>query len=134
LYGYDFTDIVLDRVLERSACDYFLFTNGDNLYSRYFFSAASSHMKDGIDLIAVDFACHHAGNHLRQVLFYNSGIDLGAALVSRRSIDATGARFLRGQVNATTRAYYADWLFFAALLADNATSTALIRQILFMHL
>ncbi|CAE7921235.1 unnamed protein product, partial [Symbiodinium sp. KB8] len=57
MFGYDATDAMLSRILketrdQRDAGGWLLVTNGDNLYSSFFFEAVKQHMDGPADLIA----------------------------------------------------------------------------------
>eukprot|EP00906_Rhabdomonas_costata_P023335 RCo033592 len=63
-YGYIITDMLVDLLLSRrwrgslQRCDYFLFTNSDNLYLPEFMPAVRARMQAGVDLIASHFISH----------------------------------------------------------------------------
>ncbi|UJR32545.1 hypothetical protein I4U23_020007 [Adineta vaga] len=71
-YGYQLTDRVLKYIYDNSipyasACQYIMFTNGDNYYSRYFGSKIIPHMKAGYDIIAWGFVSHHSWPEFQEI-------------------------------------------------------------------
>lgn len=130
LYGYDATDLALELSLHSGgSCDYYLFTNGDNLYANALFQTPATLMRQSIDMIAFDFVSHHHHNKLNSVEFFNSYVDLGAVLVSRRAIQEANATF----VGNRTSCFACDWYFFASLLNRTDVTTRIVREVLFLH-
>jgi len=139
LYGYDATQLVLDSMMlgggggGGSDCTYFLFTNGDNLYSRYLFTSLHDKMQARVDLIAFDFVSHHIGNQMHPVAFQFAEIDLGSALVTRAVLQTTKATFFR-EPDHYYRAYSGDWTLFEKLMTDRNMQRAIVRKVLFLHM
>jgi hypothetical protein len=138
-YGYHQTDEELDRLLaeDHSPCEYFLFTNGDNAYSRHFLHEVRPLLVAKRDLVGVHFISGHywpkrgGKNLLIETQWEHMKVDLGAVLV--RSDVIGDVRFMKEGDSVKEELWDADWRFFAALLDKNAT-TAITPQVLFMHM
>ena len=146
-YGYEATDHMLQAILHwnnetkmtgnekltQTFCEYLLFTNSDNIYNKAYFETVISKMNEKIDLIGTTYVTHHTKglsprNMVIKPKFVRSRIDLGAVLISKKSI-------LRRPNIAFLQCYYliaADWFFFEKLLAQNS-STYIFQQCLFFH-
>ncbi len=141
MFGYDATQRVLEMLLARpnqstldeSMCRYFLFTNGDNLYSRYLFNELHDAMTARVDLIAYDFISHHIGHRLHAVAFKFADIDLGSAVVSHAALAKTNATFFR-EPDRNYRAHSSDWTLFEKLLAKQDVTRTIVRKVLFLHM
>lgn len=95
-YGYLHSDLVVvdlreGRVAGVPECDYFAFTNGDNMYNAAFLPAVLPHMRNKVDLIGFEFntryphysnAVMHPNvpNQQLQTKFEVTFIDKGAAI------------------------------------------------------
>ena len=108
-YGYCVTQYILDRYVLDSAskCDWVLFTNGDNLLSRYLIQKAgiaNKRIEEVQDMILFDFISHHMrrardGNkHQNQAIAVtarNSMVDLSSVLFKVSKIrNCTSAKFI----------------------------------------
>jgi hypothetical protein len=70
-FGYGMTDRALsyfyNQTMESpSLCQYVVFTNGDNFYSKIFGTRILPHMKNGKDIIAWGFVSHHYKPHYKE--------------------------------------------------------------------
>lgn len=133
-YGYVATDLALEDAMyghwpvgrdgaPRFACDTFVVTNGDNLYTAEWFRATARSIAQGYDLVATNWVSHYAWDSsvwdartAEQLIagaphecgsmragadmemwaaddLHINCIDLGAVLFKRWIMDATGARF-----------------------------------------
>jgi hypothetical protein len=136
-YGYAETEYGLKYMVQNNVgCSYYLFTNGDNIYSRYLFQEIAEPMGNGTDIICWDFVSHHLRNGVPNTMirseFKRKHIDLGSCIISHNFIRDTGAEFLPQGIH-TTDLYARDWYFIDNLMKHNA-SKIIIPQILFMHL
>lgn len=129
-WGYDATDELLAHLISNAGqCDYFLFTNGDNYYSHYLFTELDRHLVDRTDIVAFDYI-HRT--EPKSVEFRHSLIDLGAAVISRSSIEKTKVRFLPRGLE-TPEMVARDWYFFERILSMPNAKTKIIRKTLFVH-
>ena len=148
-YGYAYTDAAIAYLLEKTTCAYFLFTNGDNLYTAGFIDDyILADMIQKIDIIAFNFVTRYISGplpHLNdksfddgtrkvvQVKFEVAHIDLGAFVIR--------ANFLRDNPNmrfvSITRELERDWSVADGLLIvqanEIASSRRIHRQILLIH-
>ncbi|KAJ3373489.1 hypothetical protein HDU91_006890 [Kappamyces sp. JEL0680] len=146
-YGYAYTDAAIDLLLANKArypCDYFLFTNGDNLYASGFIDDyLDRDMKQDLDIIAFDFISHHKWSDARQegyhvtdgtrvsinADFRTMHVDLGAFVIKAEFLAGHHLRFVRaGQTDFFT----ADGSFIeqAAALTDRKR---VHHQVLMIH-
>jgi len=144
-FGYLQSDIILREMVSTNnfACEYVLFTNGDNLYAHDFFRAILPFMQEKYDMLAVEFVSHYClvqgqihrnGQCDAQVFtqFRTAWIDLGAAVVRVGHIRRRGVTFIRdeerhGGVNLRV----ADGRYFETLA--RAAKTKIVRRTLFFH-
>ncbi|KAI8817627.1 uncharacterized protein EV422DRAFT_570371 [Fimicolochytrium jonesii] len=164
-YGYAYTDAVIDRLVHAEAhpksstlpaCEYILFTNGDNLYSSRLGKLVIPLMRNKVDLIGFDFLSGHAtpdtehdpengvfdDGTLRHipVNFKTNGIDLGSSIHRFSVIRDGNLRFLNlsnvhpglDADTAMERLSMADGTFVEKMAAVS-DSAARVRQILLMH-
>eukprot|EP01084_Bolivina_argentea_P225949 381737_1 len=104
-FGYYMTNEMLKFVIEHNKqkykCKYFLFTNSDNQYHRDWLKTINKSMIDEVDLIGVHWITHYPRWGTKHLTFIHprflpspvDHMDLGAVLVSVRSIKVTNARF-----------------------------------------
>ncbi|KAA0158140.1 hypothetical protein FNF28_06380 [Cafeteria roenbergensis] len=141
MFGYDATDAMLSRILketrdQRDAGGWLLVTNGDNLYSSFFFEAVKQHMDGPADLIATRFLTRYAmptefgkvpNVPLTPAPRMNQ-IDLGCYVTRISRIRELGVNF----VNNTANIRGADGLF-TEKLKLNEDEFVMIPRILFFH-
>lgn len=140
-YGYDYTQYALDYLLQDDKShDYFLFTNGDNLFNADLFKATLPFMDEGNDIIAYDFVTHHHRegimNTLVKVRFQLSFIDLGAALFSHKAITAArkdGLGTFIPERELTKDMFSRDWRFVEELISRPGVTTAIAPGVLLFH-
>jgi len=160
-YGYDATNYALERLLHgdnvQAPCDYFLFTNADNLYGKDFFKIELQSMQAGLDLIGFNFVTRYEQYDLdgsgklvghmpmQQASFALGRIDLGAVLVSAQAIQELGLRFptepgtfsvpdpVLGQI-VHDKLKIADWLFFLSIMnRSGSKGQVMMHEVPFMH-
>jgi len=87
--GYVDSNEELERLLEEGWCEYFLWTNGDNMYDYDYLDSMLPLMLLEKHLVLVKFVTHHM-NYIKR---YDHFQDLGAGLVSRWVIGEHNIRF-----------------------------------------
>lgn len=137
VYGYDTTDLVLHSLLAReSICTHFLFTNGDNFYSRSFIYKIQPLISEGKQLIAWDYITHHPRDYnVIKVQIIRGHVDLGSVLVNRQAIElnSTEVKFLP-QGRNTGDLFARDFFFFKQIYDKvGEENVGLIHQVLFAH-
>ena len=143
-YGYSLTDRAIDLLMSSSKCEYFLITNGDNLYSKDFLVGyIYPHMIDRTDMIGISFISHHKWHpESKDGIHYSDGtkipmhgefalnhIDLGACVFSRNVFQNTSDRFIPISAGDYWRA---DGLFITKM-SQKFTKLALRREFLMFH-
>ncbi|KAJ3305442.1 hypothetical protein HDV03_001536 [Kappamyces sp. JEL0829] len=111
-YGYAYTDAAIDLILhdkQTYPCDYFIFTNGDNLYSKGFIDDyIAKDMKQGLDIMAFDFVSRYVWSLPSETEYHTTdgtrlpiradfkvgNLDLGAFVVRAGFIAKWNLRFL----------------------------------------
>jgi len=144
-YGYLQTDLMLEQLSQPSneyGCEYFVATNGDNMYVRDFLGATVQSMREKIDLIGLGFASHYCYEekvcYVQQTPLFSVGrIDLGAALIRKQKLVASGVYFVLDSLKTDPTGsavgfYLADGLFYEKLVRYNAT-TKVIPGVYFIH-
>lgn len=139
-WGYFATDKALNYLLQTGACDYFLFTNGDNYYNLHFFDSVKNYLSNMTTMIAVDFISSHYWKNRRgnqhihiKAAFEHQKVDLGSVLVLGSSISATPrSRFMYSFDDSTTL-WDADWRFFQGILQKPSTTTVVVPRVLMVH-
>jgi len=134
-WGYEATNYAIEKMLhDKVPCEYFLFTNADNLYARGFLKTGLPGMLSGLDLLGFNFvtrylqATGHEHMPMLDAGFAMSHIDLGAVLVSAKPIKEANIRF-NPDNNITT-----DWSFFEAILnLSNGRSATFYPEMHFIH-
>jgi len=140
-WGYDATNLALNDVLQqpsKNTCEYFLFTNADNIYGRKFLEMGVPAMDLGRDLIGSNFVTRYVQGEpgkpwtykamlpVHDAGFSEAHIDLGAVLVSAEAIRETGLRF--------TNLETADWKFFEAIMQRaNGQGHIFIDELQYIH-
>lgn len=154
-YGYLATDIALEQILEDHDCDYFLFTNGDNLYTRTLFTHTLPYMQSKFDVIGFDFISRYCLGEPNtytarpgcEVEFFTqlraSEIDLGAALYRTEQLKTLENRFLVDKLRMYTNPldiesiqginYWGLDARFMYTAKEAANSFTVIRRVLFVH-
>lgn len=136
-YGYDYTQYALDYILQGDEShDYFLFTNGDNLFNADFLKATLPFMDEGNDIIAYDFVSHHQSNTLIKVRFQFTFIDLASALFSHKAIAAArkdGRGTFTPERELTKDMFFRDWRFVEELISRPGVTTAIAPGVLLFH-
>lgn len=157
-FGYEATNHALNELLHghdtQATCDYFLFTNADNLYSSMFLQFGLQSMVEGFDLIGFNFVTKYGqfletNNYsapyvpsmpMRNASFNLGHIDLGAVLVSGQAIQWANARFptdtgsvsvwddLDGVRMTHDRLNISDWLFFDSILKRPGSRGRVMRH------
>jgi len=135
-WGYRATNYALEFLLDetnmervpsmrpKQTCDYFLFTNADNLYNAEFLETIHPGMRQRLDLLGVGVVTHHprqsqTDNETKNNLvmqnagFARAHVDLGAVTVSKAAILSAGARFSEEDKAA-------DWLFFDGIMKNRS--------------
>lgn len=110
-YGFLQTDLVVEDLSSSNHnCDYFLATNGDNLYSTDFLKVTVPHLRKSVDLVAVEFVSHYCyasasewipriGCYNQHYTSYNLGrIDLGAAMFRKQKVIDSDIRFVKNSL------------------------------------
>jgi len=140
-WGYEATNYATEKLLDDNVpCEYFLFTNADNLYARGFLETGLPGMLSGLDLLGFNFITRYPqadaqGNWIRKphmpvvgAGFTLGHIDLGAVLVSAKAMKETGIRF--DPKNAETQ----DWQFFESILKRPAgKGSTFYAELHFIH-
>ncbi|KAL7543262.1 hypothetical protein ACHAXR_012764 [Thalassiosira sp. AJA248-18] len=135
-YGYDVTDLVLEHLLVSECnCTHFLFTNGDNFYSRSLVEWIQPSISDGKQLIAWDFLSHHKRKYnVIQVQFIRQHVDLGSVLVDRRAIEVNPHVKFLPQGGRTVDLFARDFFFFKEIYDRvGPQNISVIHQVLFAH-
>ncbi|KAJ3347610.1 hypothetical protein HDU91_006738 [Kappamyces sp. JEL0680] len=150
-FGYSHTDAAINYLLENEAnykCDFFLFTNGDNLYSNKFIDDYLQHdFEDGYDIIIFDFISRYqstiAGSwgdqhddgtrKVVQSKFQRRYIDLGAFVI-RASLmkEDPNLRFVETCRNTQYGFFEADGYLIEASVRK-PTKNMVHRQVLMVH-
>ncbi len=145
MYGYDATDAALATVLRETTGQpdqggWLLVTNGDNVYSRFFFSAVKELMHGPAQVISTRFTTNHHrevpghGNQRNSVLpatYVNSQIDLGSFVTRMSRIRQFGSHFVVG-ASDRKQLFSADWKFLESLQLEG-DEFANIPRVLFSH-
>jgi len=155
-FGYDMTDHALSYLYEQnlqspSICQYVVFTNGDNFYTKNFASKLIPHMKQGKDMIGWGFVSHHGKPH------YQEKIDPHRKAMPEIVDDATGKctpiELRAGFADLGSVAYRLAFIqkhnlsfrstggsysfgsdgFFVTQAASRANVSVVLRQTLFVH-
>lgn len=105
-FGYSYTDAAIDLLLfdkKVYPCDYFIFTNGDNLYTSGFIDKyIKKDMQDAVDMVGFDFISRYeqyspfvhdqifddGSRKVKEATFTVGGIDLGAFVIRKSVIEA----------------------------------------------
>ncbi|CAM9599785.1 unnamed protein product [Chrysoparadoxa australica] len=169
-YGYILSDLLMQHSLHKGTsdmladvppCDYFLLTNGDNLYSPYLMPSLLKYLRAGVDLIGFDFTSHYQRQVKKQIgdmtkttilqhqtlhcQFKVSHIDKGAALIRAKTLwdlDATLVLHLlrdnptlqekpKGRPNEVR---WADGYFYQDFAQRPEVTSVIVPENLFMHL
>ncbi|KAG5189543.1 hypothetical protein JKP88DRAFT_233128 [Tribonema minus] len=157
-YGYILSDLVMDELLHGkmegvAQCDYFMLTNGDNLYSSRLLPSALPYMRTDIDLIGFEFLSHYSIKDNRvdhpgsdqtiHTQFKTLWIDKGAAMFKADTIARLNMTFALGFAREfgrlTTQVLgfkptRIDGNFFTQLAQTEGVSSVIIRRTLLMHL
>lgn len=136
-YGYDYTQYALEKILDRNQdhADYFLFTNGDNLFNEGLFLKVLPYFKDKSDLVAFSFVSHHLRYELLKPIKYElSYIDLSSVFFSKRvlSRNRTSTNFIP-QGPITTGVFEADWHFINRMMGLNDVKASIAPGVLLFH-
>lgn len=151
-YGYSYTDAALNYLMEKDTteqCQYFLITNGDNLYTKSFVDDyILKDMNEGYDIIGYDFISRYKWNPAKVDNFYHDDgskvhisskfavykIDLGAFIIKQEFLSQYDElRFVK-QKQARSNSRYAESDGFFIEYANSKTEKKIIhRQILFIH-
>lgn len=151
-YGYLLSDYVIDDLRQGkyagvSKCNYFMLTNGDNLYHASLIPETLRYMRKGYDLIGFAFSTRYTmkndvvvhrnePNQQYKVVFAVDRIDKGAAIFNasstedinfaKRFVDETGTKFVKHNKRL-------DGFFFQDLNARPGVRSIIIPQVLFVH-
>lgn len=140
-WGYQATNLALGHLLDAAKpgrpCDYFVFTNADNLYGRHFLETGLPGMIEGKDLLGFNFVTRYGvaeglprkpHSPMLNVGWRAGSIDLGAVIVSGNAIREIDAKFDH------TQGAMQDWQFFAAILArPGGKGTEIYEQLQYIH-
>lgn len=153
-YGYLQSDYVMEDLLQGTMgdvtkCDYFLLTNGDNLYNVNLIPLTVKHMRAKVDLIGFDFISKNPANNedtcvrlkphqQMRCKFYPGSIDKGAAMFRADRYASVGMsfalRFLKpGYPYFTERSDWLDGYFFEDFSKSPKTTSVIIDSVLLMH-
>jgi len=118
-WGYEATNYAVEQLFAANApCEYFLFTNADNLYARGFLATGIPGMLEQRDLLGFNFVTRYVqpSTNLGHMPMADAGfrlgkIDLGAVLVSAKAMQESGIRFNLEHGEIT------DWKFFEEMIA-----------------
>jgi hypothetical protein len=155
-FGYGMTDRALSYLYNQtmqspSLCQYVVFTNGDNFYSKIFGTRILPHMKNGKDIIAWGFVSHHYKPH------YKESIDDKKKRVPQIVDDGTGkctpVELRPGYADLGSVAYRLAFLkkhnlyfrrsdgsysfgsdgYFVEQAAQRTSASVILKQTLFVH-
>jgi len=147
-WGYDATNYALEELMKapQAPCDYFLFTNADNVYGRYFLEAGLPGMTQGLDLVGFNFVTRYvqmvekpgeetqyipAHTPMLDPAFAIKHMDLGAALVSAQ-VFAAGIRF--NTMLPHDKQCDADFIMFDEIMhREGHTGSAIMPELQFIH-
>lgn len=150
-YGYSYTDAAIFYLLNHSRtylCDYFVFTNGDNLYAGGFVDFIADDMKNEFDIIGFNFISHYVrykpmnrGSedlddgtmHVVDSEFEYANIDLGAFVIRAELLDLhKNLRFVAISRISKWDVKGADG-YLIAKSSNLAKTSRMHRQVLLIH-
>lgn len=150
-FGYSYTDASLDYLNLNKGdypCDYFTFTNGDNLYSKGFIDDyILKDMNESIDIVGFDFVSRYVVGEVydgrevfddgsrkyKECMFQIGAIDLGAFVIKANLIwEDKELRFVSSCLQSGKEIKLADGIFIERATNKNV-KRRLHRQILFVH-
>jgi len=139
-YGYVQADLMMEELIssKKYQCDYFVATNGDNLYNVDFLAHTVEYTRKSTDLVAVGFASHYcfknaevfrpiAGCYAQQEPeFKVQRIDVGGALIRKEKMVEAHLNFvmnyLKNDPTGThTEFWFLDGYFFQEMIKMNST-------------
>lgn len=138
-WGYEATNKALSELLlpgkPQVPCEYFLFTNADNLYGRHFLETGQPGMVEGKDLLGFNFVTRYVqapelkpNLPMHDVGFTFGHVDLGSVLVSAKAVEASNARFDFSQGIGQ------DWKFFENIIQrPGSTGTVFYGELQYIH-
>ena len=135
-YGYDYTQHALERLLDDSSAraDYYLFTNGDNLFSDVLFLNVLPYFEKAADLVAYSFVSHHFEHAIIPVEYKVAHIDLSAVFFRSSMLrqHRAAANFVPLGHN-TTGLWEADWYFIERLIKQDGVRAEVAPGVLLFH-
>jgi len=142
-YGYETSDIENTRLLshygagDSSRCTHFMYTGADNLYNRFFLVNMWPLLQDDVSMAAADFVSAYS-KLAQKVKFEVGGLDRGAAVISKKALISSKARFLKESCDcncdmSTCHFETCDWCFLKQVLSAPGRSVRLGRM-LFYHM
>eukprot|EP00026_Physarum_polycephalum_P012256 Phypoly_transcript_12546.p1 GENE.Phypoly_transcript_12546~~Phypoly_transcript_12546.p1 ORF type:complete len:312 (+),score=25.20 Phypoly_transcript_12546:101-1036(+) len=151
-FGYAQTDLMIEQLATPGhphKCDYFLVTNGDNLYSRDLMKHTIGFLRNGLDLVGFHFVSHYcyswATNYKPRTGCYSQlytefirfRIDLGAALFKKDRMLDLNINFIMNALKeypdgSMSRVHILDGEFFEGFNVNGTTST-IVSAVLLVH-
>jgi hypothetical protein len=135
-YGYDYTQYALERLLDDSSAraDYYLFTNGDNLFSDALFLCVLPYFEKAADLVAFSFVSHHSQRRAIPVEYRVGHIDLSSVFFRSSMLrqHRAAANFVPLGRN-TTGLWEADWYFMERLIKQDGVRAEIVPAVLLFH-
>jgi GT2 family glycosyltransferase len=109
--GYEYTDAVLDTLLDASDCTHFLFTSDESAYSSDWLRAIAGEIEAGKQIIA---SCWSFKQTAVDAFDARNFVGLGAVLVDRRAIERGSTRFVSHGI-FTGDMFTREWRFFKSI-------------------
>jgi hypothetical protein len=134
-FGYKATNDVLKYLLRLEICDYFHFTNADNMYSPNLGKMLRPYINERTELISFDFATHHQQNRYFRVEGFCVGcIDLAAAVVYKDCVIRGNLKFEPAPHPFSSTDWFGADGYFWLRAKKFALSTMSIHSVLYLHL
>jgi len=152
-FGYAQTDLMIEQLSAPNhpqKCDYFLATNGDNLYSKDLMSQTIEQLRNGTDLVGFHFISHYcfrfpaywrprAGCYTQHYTeFARFKIDLGAAWFKKDRMLEIDNNFIMNALKlypdgSMSRVQILDGEFFERFNNTAGTTSTIVSAALLMH-
>lgn len=151
-FGYRLTDMAMEELSAPDSkynCDYFVATNGDNLYNSEFIWHTMPHMRKSVDIVGVEFASHYCydkaeyfrprtgcyAHHYTQ--FKLQRIDVGAALIRKQKLLDLKMNFIQRFLKDDPKGerverWFCDGFFFQDMISMGATHE-IVHGVYFWH-
>lgn len=151
-FGYLLTDLMIEQLSAHDhphKCQYYVATNGDNLYSSDFMALTVEYMRNDYGLIGFHFLSHYCYDHgephrpregcysSHYTEFRLQRIDVGAALFSNKSMHAIHNNFIlneleKDSVGTNIEVYFLDGYFYDRF-AKAEPKNIVLNATLFLH-